>query len=71
MGNEDVKFGSGRRFNQRVTDLNMLDDIPIKDYENENIYEEKIKDYNDQTIEMREFVVPNLVLLFNSWFHLF
>ncbi|WMV32244.1 hypothetical protein MTR67_025629 [Solanum verrucosum] len=61
----------GAAFNQRMNDLNMLDECRLKSYESSALYKEKMKRYHDQRIEKREFVVGDLVLLFNSRLRLF
>ena len=54
-----------------MNDLNMLDEFRLKAYESSALYKEKMKRYHDQRIEKREFVVGDLVLLFNSRLRLF
>ena len=49
----------------------MLDEFRLKAYESSALYKEKMKRYHDQRIEKREFVVSDLVLLFNSRLRLF
>ena len=61
----------GTASNQRMNDLNMLDEFRLKAYESSALYKEKMKRYHDQRIEKREFVVGDLVLLFNSRLRLF
>nr|XP_004239565.1 uncharacterized protein LOC101260230 [Solanum lycopersicum] len=56
---------------QILNGLNELDDLCLKAYESSDIYKEKMMKYHDQRIEKREFVVGNLVLLFNSSLRLF
>ncbi|KAK4729577.1 hypothetical protein R3W88_022565 [Solanum pinnatisectum] len=56
---------------QRVNDMNELDEFPLKSYESATLYKEKMKKYHDQKIEKREFVMGDLVPLFNSRLHLF
>jgi len=46
--------------------LNELDEFLLKAYESSALYKEKMKKNHDQKIEKREFVVGDLVLLFNS-----
>ena len=46
--------------------LNDLDDFFLKAYEGSSIYKDKMKKYDYQKIEKREFVVGDLVLLLNS-----
>ncbi|WMV19402.1 hypothetical protein MTR67_012787 [Solanum verrucosum] len=57
--------------NQRIDDLNALDEFRLKAYESSALYKEKMKRYHDQRIEKREFVVGDLVLFFNSRLCLF
>ncbi|KAK4721175.1 hypothetical protein R3W88_011408 [Solanum pinnatisectum] len=61
----------GTASNQRMNDLNILDEFRLKAYESSALYKEKMKRYHDQRIEKREFVMGDLVLLFNSRLHLF
>ena len=61
----------GATSNQRVSDLNQLDEFRLRAYESLALYKQKMKKYHDQKIEMREFVVGDLVLLFNSRLRLF
>ncbi|KAK4733882.1 hypothetical protein R3W88_008143 [Solanum pinnatisectum] len=54
-----------------MNDLNMLDEFRLKAYESSALYKEKMKRYHDQRIEKQEFVMGDLVLLFNSRLRLF
>ncbi|KAK4733611.1 hypothetical protein R3W88_007872 [Solanum pinnatisectum] len=56
---------------QRLNDMNELDEFCLKAYESSALYKEKMKKYHDQKIEKREFIVGDLVLLFNSRLRLF
>ncbi|KAK4713526.1 hypothetical protein R3W88_019433 [Solanum pinnatisectum] len=51
--------------------MNELDEFRLKAYESSALYKEKMKKYHDQKIDKREFVVGDLVLLFNSRLRLF
>ena len=51
--------------------LNELDEFRLKAYESSAVYKEKMKKYHDKKIEKREFMVGDLVLLFNSRLRLF
>ena len=51
---------------QRLNGLNELNEFCLKAYESSAIYKENMKKYHDQKIEKREFMVAELVLLFNS-----
>ena len=42
-----------------------------KAYESSSLYKEKMRKYHDQMIEKHNFIVGDLVLLFNSRLHLF
>ena len=46
--------------------MNELDEFLMKAYESSALYKEKMKKYHDQKIEKRDFMVGDLVLLFNS-----
>ncbi|XP_049348239.1 uncharacterized protein LOC125812819 [Solanum verrucosum] len=61
----------GAASNQRMSGLNELDEFHLKAYESAALYKEKMKKYHDQMIEKQEFVVGDLVLLFNSRLSLF
>ena len=56
---------------QRLNGLNELDEFRLKAYESSALYKEKMKKYHDNKIEKREFMVGDLVLLFNSRLRLF
>ena len=45
--------------------MNELDEFCLKAYESSALYKEKMKKYHDQKIEKRDFMVGDLVLLFN------
>ena len=51
---------------QRLNGLNELDEFCLKAYESSALYKENMKKYHDNKIEKREFMVGDLVLLFNS-----
>ncbi|MCQ8086685.1 hypothetical protein NP254_23795 [Salmonella enterica] len=54
-----------------MNDLNVLDEFRLKAYESAALYKEKMKRYHDQRIGKREFVVGDLLHLFNSRLRLF
>ena len=56
---------------QRLTGFNELDEFRLKAYESLALYKEKMKKYHDLKIEKREFMVGDLVLLYNSRLRLF
>ncbi|XP_069145972.1 uncharacterized protein [Solanum lycopersicum] len=60
---------------QRLTGLNELDEFLLKAYESSALYKEKMKKYHDLKIEIKidkkEFMVGDLVLLYNSRLCLF
>ena len=56
---------------QRLNGLNELDEFLLKAYESSVLYREKMKKYQDQKIEKCDFMVGDLVILFNSRLHLF
>ena len=51
--------------------MNELEEFRLKAYESSALYKEKMKKYHDNKIEKREFMVGDLVLLFNSRLRLF
>ncbi|KAK4723758.1 hypothetical protein R3W88_026537 [Solanum pinnatisectum] len=61
----------GATSNQRMSNLNVLDEFHLRAYESSTLYKEKMKKYHDQRIEKPEFFVGDLVLLFNSRLSLF
>ena len=56
---------------QRLNGLNELDEFLLKAYESSTLYKEQMKKYHDNKVEKREFIVGDLVLLFNSRLRLF
>ena len=66
-----LKMDRNEAVEQRINGLNELDEFCLKAYEIPSIYREKMKKYHDQKIEKREFVVGDLVLLFDSRLCLF
>ena len=56
---------------QRLNRLNELDEFLLKSYESSALYKEKMKKHHDNKIEKREFMIGDLVLLFNSRLRLF
>ena len=70
MGYEEVE--NGLEWSCITTgNLNELDEFHLKAYESSSLYKEKMKKYHDQKIEKREFMVGDLVLLYNSKLRLF
>ncbi|KAK4721726.1 hypothetical protein R3W88_011959 [Solanum pinnatisectum] len=57
--------------NQRMNDMNELDEFCLKAYESSALYKEKMKKYHDSKINKYEFFAGDLVLLFNSRLRLF
>lgn len=66
-----LKMEWNEEVEQRLNKLNELDELRLREYESSAIYNEKMKNYNDQKTEKREFVVEDLVLLFKSRLRLF
>ena len=66
-----LKMDWSEAVEQRLTGLNELDEFRLKAYECSALYKENMKKYHDNKIEKREFMVGDLVLLFNSRLHLF
>ena len=56
---------------KRLNGLNKLDEFLLKAYESSSLYKEKMKKYHDNKIEKRDFMVGDLVLVFNSRLRLF
>ena len=56
---------------QRLKGLNELSDFLLKAHDNLSLYKEKMKKFHDQKIEKRDFVIGDLVVLFNSRLRLF
>ena len=55
----------------RLNWFNELDEFLLKDYKISALYKEKMKKYHDQNIEKHDFMVGDLVILFNSSLRLF
>ena len=51
--------------------MNELDEFLMKAYESSALYKEKMKKYHDQKIEKHDFMIEDLMLLFNSRLSLF
>ena len=66
-----LKMGWSEAAEQRLNRLNELDEFCLKAYESSALYNEKMKKYHDNKIEKREFMVGDLVLLYNSRLRLF
>ena len=66
-----LKMDWNKAVEKRLNGLNELDEFSLKAYENSDLYNENMKKYHDQKIEKREFVVGDLVFLFNSRLCLF
>ena len=56
---------------QRLNGLNELDEFRLKAYESSALYKEKTKKYHDLKVEKLEFMVGDLVFLYNSTLHFF
>ena len=67
MGYEEVENGLEQSCRTTVNCV----EFRLKAYESSALYKEKMKEYHDQKIEKREFMVGDLVLLFNSRLRLF
>ncbi|XP_073031242.1 uncharacterized protein [Primulina eburnea] len=61
-----LNFDAKATCDERVLHLNELDEFRLEAYENAKLYKEKTKRWHDQNIVHREFVVGQLVLLYNS-----
>ncbi|XP_075524499.1 uncharacterized protein LOC142556888 [Primulina tabacum] len=62
-----LNFDAKATSDERVLQLNELDEFRLDAYENAKLYKEKTKRWHDQNIVHREeFVVGQLVLLYNS-----
>ena len=59
------RMDSNEEVEQRHNGLYELDEFRLKAYESSPIYKDMIKNYHDQKIENCEYVVGDLVLLFN------
>ncbi|XP_075504493.1 uncharacterized protein LOC142541930 [Primulina tabacum] len=55
-----------RTGDERVLQLNEMDEFRLDAYENAKLYKKKTKHWHDQNIVHREFVVGQMVLLYNS-----
>ncbi|XP_073020019.1 LOW QUALITY PROTEIN: uncharacterized protein [Primulina eburnea] len=61
-----LNFDAKATGDDRVLQLNELDEFRLEAYENAKLYKEKTKRWHDQNIVGREFVVGQHVLLYNS-----
>ncbi|XP_073019356.1 uncharacterized protein [Primulina eburnea] len=61
-----LNFDAKATGDERVLQLNELDEFRLEAYENAKLYKEKTKRWHDQNIVHREFVVGQLVMLYNS-----
>ena len=66
-----LKMDWSKAAEQMLNGLNELDEFRLKSYESSPLYKEKMKKYHEKKIEKREFMVGDLVLLFNSRLRLF
>ena len=60
-----LKMDWNKAADQRLNGLNELDQFRLEAYESSALYKKKMKRYHDQNIEKRNFLVGDLVLLFN------
>ena len=65
--NFDLKCAGDNRLQQ----LNELDELRMQAYENAKLYKERTKNWHDKRIQHREFHIGEKVLLYNSRLHLF
>ncbi|XP_075475679.1 uncharacterized protein LOC142509355 [Primulina tabacum] len=61
-----LNFDAKATGDERVLQLNELDEFRLDSYENAKLYKEKTKRWHDQNIVHQEFAVGQLVLLYNS-----
>ncbi|XP_073030622.1 uncharacterized protein [Primulina eburnea] len=61
-----LNFDAKATGDERVLQLNELDEFRLEAYENAKLYKEKTKRWHDQNIVHREFLVGQQVLLYNS-----
>ena len=66
-----LKMDWNEPVDQRPNRMNDLDEFRLQSCESSWLHKEKMNNYNDKKIEKREFVVGDLVLLFNSRLLLF
>ena len=52
-GNEEAEYRLSITLNQRVNDLNILDDFRLLAYESASLYNLKIKNFHDQRIQRK------------------
>ena len=65
-----LKMDWNKDVEQTLNGLNELDEFRLKAYESSALYKEKMMKYHDQKIEKHDFIVGDLVLLFNSMLRL-
>ena len=63
---KSCNFSLDQAGEERKLQLNELDEIRLKAYQNSMFYKEKTKRFNDSSIIRKEFVVGQQVLLYNS-----
>ncbi|XP_025616806.1 uncharacterized protein [Arachis hypogaea] len=63
---KECNFGLGRAGTERKLQIQELECLRLKAYENSRLYKEKVKAVHDNNIKRREFRVGDLVLLYNS-----
>ena len=56
-----LKMEWNEEVEQRLNKLNELDELRLREYESSAIYNEKMKNYNDQKTEKRELTVGDMV----------
>ena len=66
-----LNFDTKATGDQRLLQLNELDEFRLSAYENAKIYKERTKRLHDQRIAKKDFKAGDLVLLFNSRLKLF
>lgn len=68
---KNLKLDWGDASDQRLSQVNELDEFRLKAYESSVLYEKRKKIYHDRKIGKRDFAPSDLVLLFNSMLCLF
>jgi len=63
---KSCNFSLDQAREERKLQLNELDEIRLKAYQNSMFYKEKTKRFHDSSMARKEFVVGEQVLLYNS-----
>ena len=66
-----LNFNLTKAGQQRILQMNELDEMRLESYESSRIYKEKVKLFHDKNIVRKTFEPQQKVLLYNSRLHIF